>query len=68
MLAVTIGILKQTNPNILTLLETESEVLAQVQDEFHNLIRSRSQDGLQGIEISCFYEELPLPGVGVVSF
>jgi hypothetical protein len=30
------------------------------------MIRSRAQDGLQQIEITCFYEELPLPGIGIV--
>lgn len=31
------------------------------------MTRSRQQDGLPIIEITCFYEELPLPGVGIVS-
>ncbi|KAH6667983.1 hypothetical protein B0J14DRAFT_519380 [Halenospora varia] len=66
MLAVMIGILKQTNPQILAVLERESEVLARVQDEFHTMVRSRNQERLQPIEITCFFEELPLPGVGVV--
>jgi len=62
-----IGILKQTNPQILAILESDSEVLARVQDEFHTMVRSRNQERLQSIEITCFFEELPLPGVGVVS-
>jgi len=67
MLANLIGLVKQTNPQILRVLESESEVLARVQDGFHTMVRSRSQSGLQPIEITCFYEELPLPGIGVVS-
>jgi len=67
MLAVVIGVLKQTNPQILAVLKKESEVLARVQDEFHTMVRSRHQKRLQPIEITCFFEELPLPGVGVVS-
>ena len=63
-----IGVLKQTNPHILAVLESESEVLARVQDEFHAMVRSRNQERLQPIEITCFFEELPLPGVGVVSY
>jgi hypothetical protein len=62
-----IGVLKQTNPQILAVLERESEVLARVQDEFYTMVRSRNQERLQPIEITCFFEELPLPGVGVVS-
>src|ERR1700722_5405010 len=66
-LAQSIGLLKQTNPQILAILKNDSEVLARLQDSFHTMIRSRNQDRLQSIEITCFYEELPLRGVGVVS-
>jgi len=65
-LAKVIGVLKQTNPEILAVLRSESEVLERVQNGFHTMIRSRAQDGLRPIEITCFYEELPLPGVGIV--
>jgi hypothetical protein len=67
MLANLIGLLKQTNPQILTVLESNSEVLARVQDGFHTMVRLRNQERLQPIEITCFYEELPMPGVGIVS-
>jgi len=66
-LAKTIGLIKQTNPEIVAVLKTESEILERVQSGFHTMIRSRVQDGLPPIEITCFYEELPLPGVGIVS-
>jgi hypothetical protein len=59
-------VLKQTNPNILAVLKSDSEVLERVQNGFHTMIRSRGQDGLPPIEITCFFEELPLPGVGIV--
>lgn len=65
-LARSIGLLKQTNPQILGVLESDSEVLARIQDSFHTMIRSRNNDGLRSIDITCFYEELPLPGVGTV--
>jgi hypothetical protein len=65
-LAKTIGLIKQTNPEILSVLRRDSEVLARVQDGFHTMIRSRAQGGLPPIEITCFYEQLPLPGVGTV--
>lgn len=65
-LAKTIGLIKQTNPEILQVLKTESEVLERVQGGFHTMIRSRAQEGFPPIEITCFYEELPLVGVGVV--
>lgn len=66
-LVKSIGLLKQTNPQILAVLESDSEVLARIQDSFHTMIRSRNKDGFQSIEITCFYEELPLQGVGIVS-
>lgn len=66
-LARAIGVLKQTNPKILAVLKADSEILARVQDGFHTMIRSRNQERLQPIEITCFYEQLPLVGAGVVS-
>lgn len=67
MLAMSVGLVKQTNPDILTVLKRDSEVLARIQDSFHTMIRARNQGGLPPIEITCFYEELPLRGFGVVS-
>jgi protein SERAC1 len=66
-LAKSIGFIKQANSEILAVLRSESEVLGRVQSGFHTMIRSRAQDGLPPIEITCFYEELPLPGLGIVS-
>ena len=48
-------------------LTRDSEVLARIQDNFHTMVMARSKDGLPPIEISCFYEELPLPKIGLVS-
>ena len=59
--------LKQTNAEIIAVLETESEVLARIQRSFHAIIRSRIREGFKPIDITCFYEELPLPVVGRVS-
>ena len=67
MLAKSIGLFKQTNPEILQVLKTDSEVLAHIQDSFHTMIRSRAGVTLPPIDITCFYEELSLPGVGIVS-
>ena len=66
-LAKSIGTIKETNPKILGVLRQESEVLARIQDGFHTMIRARNQEGHPPINITCFYEELPLPGVGLVS-
>ncbi|KAJ9131272.1 Kinesin light chain [Coniochaeta hoffmannii] len=61
-----IGVVKQTNPEIVAVLQSESEVLARIQDSFHTMVMAQARDGSGLIEISCFYEELPLPGVGQV--
>ncbi|KAI9766297.1 MAG: hypothetical protein M1839_004928 [Geoglossum umbratile] len=66
MLAKSIGLIKQTNPQILQVLQRDSEVLARIQDNFHVMVRARNQQGFRPIEIACFYEELPLPGIGSV--
>lgn len=66
-LAKAIGVLKQTNAEILAVLKSDSEVLKRIQNSFHTMIRSRGQDRLAPIAITCFFEELPLPGVGTVS-
>jgi hypothetical protein len=52
---------------IVGVLKRASEVLARIQDGFHAMVKSRSARGLPPTEITCFYEELPLPSVGLVS-
>ena len=62
----TISAIKQTDAQIVEVLRRDSEVLARVQDSFHTMVMARNKEGLKPIEISCFYEELPLPAVGLV--
>ena len=64
-LACSIGFIKQANSDILEVLKTESEILDRIQSDFHNSIRTRA-DLAQPIDITCFFEELPLPGIGTV--
>ncbi|KAK4118485.1 hypothetical protein N657DRAFT_583555 [Parathielavia appendiculata] len=59
-----IGLVKQTNTEIVAVLRRESEVLARIQDGFHTMVKARSREGQGQIDITCFFEELPLPGVG----
>ena len=67
LLSRSIGLVKQTNSKIVEVLKRDSEVLARIQDGFHTMVMARSKEGLPPIEITCFYEELPLQGVGLVS-
>ncbi|GAB1314018.1 Tetratricopeptide-like helical (Fragment) [Madurella fahalii] len=60
-----LGHIKQTNARIVEVLKRDSEVLARIQDSFHAMVMARTRDG-QPIQITCFYEELPLQGVGLV--
>jgi hypothetical protein len=52
---------------LVTVLQPESEVLARIQQEFHNMLRARNNSGKQQIRITCFYEDLVTPGLGLVS-
>ena len=66
LLSRSIGIIKQTNTQIVEVLRRDSEVLARIQGGFHNMVLVRGKEA-QPIEITCFFEELPLPGIGQVS-
>ncbi|KAJ6189139.1 hypothetical protein N7519_004047 [Penicillium mononematosum] len=65
-LSQSIGLVKRTNSKIVGALKRDSEVLARIQDGFHTMVKSRNTRSLPPIEITCFYEELPLPSVGLV--
>ena len=65
-----VGYLKQVNDKILKVFKSDSEVLARIQDSFHNLIKirneSRAADTLPPVNITCFFEEVPFPEIGMV--
>jgi len=60
------NLLRRTNKNILSSLEPDSEVLANVQQEFHTMLDDRSQNQGSRVEIYCFYEEIAVLGIGEV--
>lgn len=55
------------NNSLVTVLQPESEVLARIQQEFHSMLRARSDAGKKQMRIVCFYEDLSTPGIGSVS-
>ncbi|KAM5354693.1 hypothetical protein ACJ41O_001340 [Fusarium nematophilum] len=57
------NIVKKPNTSILQVLRTESEVLARIQTDFHNMVRSRQDPGQPALRITCFYEELPVRNI-----
>lgn len=65
-LSRSLGLVKQTNTNLLSVLKQDSEVLARIQDDFHTMIKARETEGTLPIKITCFFEELPLHAVGLV--
>ena len=60
-----VGILKRANKDIVAVLDPGSEMLREVQKDFHNILRLRKDEGAE-IPITCFFEELPVIGVGEV--
>ena len=62
-----LGLIFPSNTDILDVLKTESEVLARIQSSFHTMIRARDQQALPPIRITCFFEELEVYPVGLVS-
>ncbi|OBS25749.1 hypothetical protein FPOA_06284 [Fusarium poae] len=61
-----VGMIKDTNSDIVQVLTPDSEVLARIKDSFQALVMTRSKSEANTIEITCFYEELPKKGVGLV--
>ena len=62
-----LGIIKQTNSEIISVLRAQSEVLSRIQNDFHTMLRDREQNSERQMQITCFFEEVPLRGVGMVS-
>ncbi|RKK12797.1 hypothetical protein BFJ66_g2646 [Fusarium oxysporum f. sp. cepae] len=61
-----VGLVKETNSDIVQVLTRDSEVLARIQDSFQALLMTRSKDEASMIDITCFYEELPTKRFGVI--
>lgn len=62
-LAKALGSVQLANPDIMGVLRRDSEVLANIQDEFHSMLLNRDR---HIIKIVSFDEELPTSGVGFV--
>lgn len=63
--ASALGLVKSVNKSLLKILQTDNEALELIQVNFWSMIRER-QKANQPPEVTCFFEELPLPGVGTV--
>ncbi|KAL6409280.1 hypothetical protein AUP68_05652 [Ilyonectria robusta] len=65
-MSLSINVIKQTNSKIVEVLRRDSEVLARIQESFHTMVLARNKTKGYAIEITCFYEQLPLPRIGFV--
>jgi hypothetical protein len=61
--AAAVGLVKSTNKSLLGILETDNQLLESIQVEFLSMVRALREGGTP-FEVTCFYEELPLSGVG----
>jgi hypothetical protein len=63
--ASALGLVKSTNKKLLELLETSNQLLESIQIEFWSMVRGLRESGRR-FEVTCFFEELPLHGAGMV--
>ena len=61
--ASAVGIVKSTNKSLLKILKTDDQLLEAVQVGFLAMIRDLRENNRR-LEVTCFFEELPLPVVG----
>ncbi|KAL8366543.1 hypothetical protein RB595_010413 [Gaeumannomyces hyphopodioides] len=60
-----IGLVKSTNKSLTEILETKHQFLESIQGRFLDMIREQRESGRR-LEVTCFFEELPLPVAGTV--
>ncbi|PLB39677.1 esterase/lipase family protein, partial [Aspergillus candidus] len=63
--AIFLGLVKSTTHRLLELLKKNNQYLTAIQSDFWSMMRKERERGRR-LEATCFYEELPLPGLGVV--
>ncbi|KAM0321508.1 hypothetical protein ACHAQA_010076 [Verticillium albo-atrum] len=61
-----LGIIKSTNTKLLGVLETGDDFLESVQRRFLDMVQEQQKQHGRSVEIMCFYEELPITGVGTI--
>jgi len=63
--ASALGVVKSTNKSLLKILETDDQFLESIQVRFWAMIRELREGGRR-LEVTCFFEELPLTALGKV--
>lgn len=59
--ASALSLMKSTNTSLLKILKTDNQLLEDIQNDFLLMIRELRERNRR-LEVTCFYEELPLPG------
>lgn len=60
-----LGLVKSANKSLLKVLETDDQLLEAIQVDFLLMVRELQKNGRR-VEITCFFEELPLPVTGKI--
>jgi protein SERAC1 len=63
--ASALGLVKSTSKSLVKVLETDDQFLESIQGRFVTMMRDLREAGRR-LEVTCFFEELPLPIVGKV--
>lgn len=61
-----LGLVPRLNKDIVQALAPESAVLARIQQDFHRMLAGLPEE--RKIRITCFFEELPIQGIGKVNY
>lgn len=59
------GLVKSANKSLLKVLETDDQLLEAIQVDFLSMVRELQENGRR-VEVTCFFEELPLPVAGKI--
>ncbi|KAM3497121.1 hypothetical protein MY10362_009516 [Beauveria mimosiformis] len=63
--ASALGLVKSTNKSLLKILEADDQFLQSIQSRFWSMVRELREGG-RPFEVTCFFEALPFPVVGIV--
>lgn len=61
-----LGVLKSANTPLLSVLQTDNQLLESIQIAFFNVVRDLRDNNSRRLEVTCFFEELGMPMVGKV--
>jgi hypothetical protein len=65
--ASALGFVKSINKSLLTILEADNQFLESIQIRFWSMVRElRESSSSRHLEVTCFFEALPLPIIGEV--